>query len=245
MTTIYFIKNKVNQKIYVGKTRQKLSVRIGGHFSLLDKGLHYNKALQRAWKKHKRASFIVGILEECLDDVWEEREKFWINFYKSNTKSCGYNLTSGGEGGSGRVVSNKERELLRERNKKMVWTPEMRKKLSDKAKVRMAAYWTAEKRAEQSVRSKNYPKRGGWKLSEEFKEKRRNYMQTFEHTEATKEKMKQVKLPVSKSVRCVNTGKVYNSLKEAGRDINTNASNIRSQLQGKIKTILGLTFVWG
>lgn len=38
------------------------------------------------------------ILEKCSREELSDRERFWINFYESNNKDKGYNLTSGGDG---------------------------------------------------------------------------------------------------------------------------------------------------
>ena len=43
------------------------------------------------------------LLEEIPPDnrqLMNQREKYWINFYKSNQKEYGYNMTQGGDGGS-------------------------------------------------------------------------------------------------------------------------------------------------
>ena len=54
------------------------------------------------------------ILEFCNKENWEERESFWIS--EKNTKwPNGYNLTDGGEGGKGKIVTDESRALMSKR----------------------------------------------------------------------------------------------------------------------------------
>lgn len=244
MITIYKITNIVSEKIYIGKTKQKLSKRISEHFNLLRNNKHYNKYIQSSYNKYGKDSFSIESIDTCEEKDWIQKEIFWIKKFKSNDKNFGYNLTKGGEGGNGRVVSQEEINILIERNINRVWTKEMKDKISKHTLEFSKIYWTEEKRKEAGERSKKYGKRGGWKLSEEFKNKRRKAMTGFIHSEKTKNKLKELRKSTSKSVKCVETGKIYISLKEAARDIGTNASNIRSHLQGKLKTVKKLTFIW-
>ncbi len=96
---IYVIRNTSNDKIYIGKT-------INYH----DRYHHYKQYLQsptttdkrvnryllRAFAKYR--SFQIFILENCSIELLNEREIFWIGFFKSNCRNKGYNLTSGGDG---------------------------------------------------------------------------------------------------------------------------------------------------
>jgi len=242
---IYKIYNSFNGKVYVGKTKQSLYKRIYSHVFLLKKNKHYNKYLQSAWNIDGD-SFEFSEIERCEGDNWAEREVFWIKKFKSRDENYGYNLTIGGEGGAGRTVSDYEKSLLVERNKNRIWTDEMRKNTGIKTSERQKTYWTKERREAQGLRAKNYSithgKRGGWKCSEEFKAKRREYMATFKHSEETKNKLKKIREGVSKKVICIETNHLFSSTKEAARHINTSPTNIRSVIIGKSKTIKGLTF---
>lgn len=244
MITIYKISNIINGKVYIGKTKQKLNIRLREHISKLNQNKHYNKFLQNSWNKYSESSFLFETIEICDANCWQDREIYWISFYKSRDESFGYNLTTGGEGGGGRTPSENEKELLRIRNKERVWTEEARLRQSIVCKKALGNYWTEENRKLQGERSRNYPKRGGWKLSEEAKLKIRAAMKDFKHSQETKDKLKLMRLSTSKGVKCIETNTTYVSLKEAGRAIGTCASNIRSHLQGKLNKVKGLTFIW-
>lgn len=245
MIFIYKIYNSINGKVYVGKTKQPLNKRIYSHLLLLKKNKHYNKHLQSAWNRDGKY-FEFSIIETCDDCNWKDREMFWIREFKSRDGEFGYNLTLGGDGGLGRTVSDYEKNLLIERNKNRVWTEEMRKKTGEKTSERQKTYWTEERRIAQGERSKKYSithgKRGGWKCSEDFKRKRREYMATFKHSEETKNKLKQARANVSKKVICVDNNILFSSTKEAARFANTSPTNVRAVLIGKYKKTKGLSF---
>lgn len=56
----------------------------------------YHNYLHRAIRKYGADAFNVEQVEECANDMLDEREKFWIN--QLGTFRCGYNMTIGGEG---------------------------------------------------------------------------------------------------------------------------------------------------
>lgn len=88
---IYKIENSINGKIYVGKTNNPTE-RKAAHFRdyLKDK----TKVLYKAMSKYGPENFEFLIIEECLDSIWEERERYWIQYYDS--MSNGYNMIDGG-----------------------------------------------------------------------------------------------------------------------------------------------------
>ena len=90
---IYLIKNKINDKRYVGQTIRKIN-ESKDYFGS-------GKLIKRSIKKHGIDAFEKIILEECNNiDILNEREMFWIK--ELNTKiPNGYNLTEGGDGSVG------------------------------------------------------------------------------------------------------------------------------------------------
>jgi len=100
---IYYIKNLVNKKIYIGKTIQSNpNKRWIRHKSELKSNIHSNKHLQRSFNKYGINCFEFKIMEEIENnfELLNEREIYWINFYNANNEQYGYNKTSGGDGGS-------------------------------------------------------------------------------------------------------------------------------------------------
>ncbi|MEG7697747.1 GIY-YIG nuclease family protein, partial [Listeria monocytogenes] len=49
---IYFIKNTINNKMYIGSSTMKIYKRVQHHYSELKRDNHKNKHLQNAWNKY-------------------------------------------------------------------------------------------------------------------------------------------------------------------------------------------------
>jgi group I intron endonuclease len=98
MTGIYFIKNLVNQKIYIGLSTN-IEARFLFHRRRLLSNTHKNEHFQSAFIQYGVDSFEFGILEECTEEQLSNKEKFWIAKYQSYDRSFGYNKTYGGEFG--------------------------------------------------------------------------------------------------------------------------------------------------
>lgn len=106
--SIYCAHCTVTGKKYIGKTIQDIKKRIGQHYKSR-KRLDY--LFYRAINKHGWDSFIWGLIENCEVSSINEREEYWISFYKTNNPQYGYNMSSGGEFGI-------PREILVERGKR-------------------------------------------------------------------------------------------------------------------------------
>jgi group I intron endonuclease len=94
---IYKATNKRNGKVYIGKTKH-FERRINEHISYskrTKKNVHFSNALKKS-----PTDFYWEIIEECKNDVVNDRETHWIEHYKANNPEFGYNSTSGGDGGN-------------------------------------------------------------------------------------------------------------------------------------------------
>ena len=124
---IYIITNNINGKQYIGK-----------HSTFLKKDKYFGSgvALRNAIKKHGKENFNKKILFYCEDE--NELNKMEIFFIKKhNTYGNGYNLTHGGDGVLGKIVSDKTRRKISISNKNYYSNnPDMIKKLSDIRKLR-------------------------------------------------------------------------------------------------------------
>ena len=78
---IYCIINTVNQKKYVGSSKN-LQMRLMQHRSRLRKNVHDNIKLQRSWNKYGEANFQFYILEFCEEEQLSNREQFYIDSMK-------------------------------------------------------------------------------------------------------------------------------------------------------------------
>ena len=91
---IYKITNLVNGKCYIGKSTKVASRMIDhvkgaiGISSISDQKIHQEMRKEGIW------NFYFEVLCECLREQLSEKEKFFIEFYKSQT--YGYNVKAGG-----------------------------------------------------------------------------------------------------------------------------------------------------
>lgn len=97
MAFIYKITNKINGKVYIGKTERTIEIRWKEH----QKNAKYEEKLfhiplYKAFNKYGIENFSIEYIEECATNILNEREQYWIKFFDS----CGngYNCTLGGDG---------------------------------------------------------------------------------------------------------------------------------------------------
>lgn len=91
MITIYKVMNRLNFKIYVGKTRYSIEKRFLQHY-------HTDSPLGNAMRDCGLESFTIETIEEVeTEEQAKERERFWIKVLKCKAPN-GYNRSDGGEG---------------------------------------------------------------------------------------------------------------------------------------------------
>ncbi len=95
---IYKITNLINNKIYIGQTKNSINERFKGHCTAARQGIKYR--FYYAIRKHGEENFKIELLE-IANSIEEacELEKNYIKKYQSTHPSIGYNATSGGTGG--------------------------------------------------------------------------------------------------------------------------------------------------
>ena len=96
---IYMIINNINNKIYIGQTKD-VERRFKHHKIYLKNEKHYNKQLQEDYNKYGDDNFDYIVLCECDPKYLNEMEEYYIFELMSYDKNIGYNKTYGGEGGS-------------------------------------------------------------------------------------------------------------------------------------------------
>jgi len=94
MYKIYKIVNNINNKVYIGATKQTLKMRFKSH--LVDKRKGKNtSALYNAIKKYSDANWEIKLIEDNISEKdIDQREQFYIKQYNSYKK--GYNCSLGG-----------------------------------------------------------------------------------------------------------------------------------------------------
>jgi len=90
---IYKIKNIANGKVYIGQSRG-LHKRLTQHKNLLNTNRHPNPHLQYSYNKYGAEGFYFEVIENCKINMLNNREIYWMNYYKSFDKSKGYNITA-------------------------------------------------------------------------------------------------------------------------------------------------------
>ena len=84
---IYCFINKINKKRYVGQAKS-IYTRYRKHF----RGESDAPKFENAVKKYGWNNFDIEILEECAVESLDDREEYWILFYKTLDDDYGYNI---------------------------------------------------------------------------------------------------------------------------------------------------------
>lgn len=173
---IYGIRNKLNGKVYVGKTQMNFGDRRDCHFATLRGGYHINPHLQKAWDKYGEENFEFVVLRDCTDwcsaDELNKLEQVYIKQYMD--AGLAYNIGVGGDGGTnlGRHLSDATKKKIGEANRINM----LGKKASDETKQKMSetqkkryAEMSEERRAEIAAKSAECAR--GYHWSEESKQR--------------------------------------------------------------------------
>lgn len=123
---IYCFHCLANGKKYIGKSIS-ISTRLSRHRRNVEKKVitkFYTAVRKYGWN-----SFIFGIIEECDSDILNDREIFYIEKYKTLIE--GYNMTSGGDGGTTWIMSDNIKEKYAKRMKNFKHTDDAKKKISE------------------------------------------------------------------------------------------------------------------
>lgn len=199
---IYGIRNIINGHTYIGKTGMNFGDRWDSHKSLLRSGKHFNQHLQRAWDKYGEDNFDFIVIEECSADKLDERERYYIQFYREENLS--YNIADGGEGGSflGKHLSEETKRKIGEKNRVNMTG----RKLSDSTKHKMSeshnkryAKWTEEERAAWGKLSSERAR--GYKWDDESRNKMNGNKNGATHTESEIKEIRRMHEVENKSCR--------------------------------------------
>ncbi len=170
---IYKLQNKINGKIYIGKTAKEVEQRIAEH-------LNAKSLIGNALRKYGLQSFDIFIMDLADDnETLNEKERYWIKFHDCKVPN-GYNLTGGGEGIIGYRHSKESKLEMSKSRKGKILSEETKKRMSQALKGRKHSEETKEK-----IRQSNL----GQKRSEEAKQKMSNAAEGRRHSEKTKKKM--------------------------------------------------------
>lgn len=127
---VYKVTCLENNKIYIGKTVKTLNERKTQHFSTA-KANRGCMLFHKAIRKYGRDNFVWEILDKVMfSDLLLDLEKFYIKKYNCKSPN-GYNLTDGGSGTVGWVVSDETKKKMSEARMGYKCLEETKKKLSE------------------------------------------------------------------------------------------------------------------
>ena len=162
---IYKAHNKVNGKIYVGQTKKNVEQRILEHLKYT-KNTYFSNAL----RKYGLQSFEISVIDVSENvEILNEKEKYWIKFFNCRAPN-GYNLTDGGEGSRGMIMSLTTRKKISKSHKgKPTWNKGLRGIYTEKSLLKMSNSQKNREPASPETRQKISKANMGKKRSEEFK----------------------------------------------------------------------------
>jgi group I intron endonuclease len=140
---IYCIRNIINDKKYIGKSkniRQRIYSHIGGLNSKNTK--RENQHFINAWWKYNKVNFEYFILEiidikiENFENILKEKELFWMNYYKTTNRNFGYNLRQ--DSSTNLIILDETRKKLsNSRNKRKLKFPNLDKENG----IKISNFW--------------------------------------------------------------------------------------------------------
>ena len=213
MYTVYQHKNKINGKVYIGITSQKLEQRWGSQGCNYKSSPHFYSAIQKyGWDNFEHNILFTDLTKEqaCL------KEQELIKEFNSMNREYGYNSTSGGD----IFVMNEETKqkisqalMGNQNNLGHSCSEEKKKKISEAQKGR------------------EFTEEHKQKLSEAAKNR---------HVPCSEEKKQTLKEKSHKKpVYCEELNKVFESVQECGRQLGIPATNITKLCNGRGKTLKG------
>lgn len=219
---VYCHTNKINGKKYIGITGTKPERRwMKGEGYKGSR--HFYFAIQKyGWDNFAHDIFFEGLTKEeaC------QKEIELIDLFKTTDERFGYNISSGGQSGAAGVKRDKElieKIAAYHRGKKI--SAETRKKMSDAAKGRTFSEETKHKMRMAKL---------GMKIPKERVERAtatKRAKGQFVVSQETKNKLHDIK--PKKRVYCLETGKIYDSIQTASRELGFPATNICAVCKGK------------
>lgn len=217
MIGIYKITNLLNGESYIGK-----SVNIKRRFAehKIGKG-HKNSLIKKAIEYFGVSNFKFEVLEECAREMMPQKEKHYIKLHKPE-----YNRTSGGDGRN-RSLTKEEKEVLRKHGKarwELLTSEEKEHRINNNLKGPRVGH-SVSKETREKLRQANL----GKKQSKETIEKRKRTIKKSGYIQTNQGHRKKV--------ICIETGEIFNSVKEASEK--HGLTSLSAHLKGRHKTCKG------
>lgn len=261
---IYLIRNKVNNKIYIGQTTNlKKREKKYACGNCKSQPFIYNAIKKYGWKNFEFSPIrrIFDYNEKIDRAELDFLEIFYIALYRSTSDYGNYNLTQGGKGG---VPTEDTRRKNSESNKG--------RRHSKESIEKMRLSKIGKKHSEEHKRKNSEAKKGkalsedtkqklsralkGRQFSEEHKKRISDGLRGIKRSQETKEKLSKIKKgkPVSekmveanngrkKAVICNETQRIFESMNSCAREMKIRRPSITDHINGRRKkNIDGYTF---
>ena len=213
MYTVYQHKNKINGKVYIGITSQKLERRWGSQGCNYKSSPHFYSAIQKyGWDNFEHNILFADLTKEqaCL------KEQELIKEYNSMNREFGYNSTSGGD------IFTMNEETKQKISQAMI------------GNQNSLGHSCSEEKKEKISNAQK-----GRKFTEEHKQKLSEAAKN-RHVPCSEEK-KQILKEKShkKSVYCEELDKIFESVQECSRQLGIPATSVSKLCNGRGKTLKG------
>ena len=224
---IYKIINRINNKVYIGKSVDILNKRWRSHKNSLNNGTHINTHLQNAWNKYGSENFDFLVILECSEDELDKYETYYIAVYKSYLPEFGYNKTYGGDGG---VPTDETRRKMSLAHTGIMGTPE--------SKIKQSLRLSGENNPMYGRKKELHPAYEKRKSNESIQKIKDSWTEDRRSAQSERISGKNNPMsdrigdlnPASRSCICVETGEVFKTLKDAakwcGLKSHTSISNV-------------------
>ena len=211
---IYKIENNITHNIYIGKAKN-FNSRWNQHKS--NAKYNYNTHLYNAIKKYGIDNFSFTIIEviplELYDEICNEREKYWIKYYQAYEDPNNYNETEGGEGSCGWEPSQEWRDKQSKIKKEWYQTEQGKEKAKQQSEfMKKYNYLIPKKKHTEEWKQQHSKDMSG--------EKNPNY---GKHTQG-------------KKCLCIELNKIFESTREAAKEIGVSHTGIAAACRGVQKT---------
>ena len=253
MGYIYKITNTINNKAYIGQTRQDdPNKRWKGHLE----SIKYNNGcpiLISALKKYGIDKFKFEVIIICFDEDVLRFEKEYVKKYNTLAPN-GYNAVDGGEPGGmfkGKQHSEESKAVIGAKSREMQKDLEFRKRNGEKISAALKTSEKWKKAIEEGrVGTVNMKNRANAEMTEEIKEKistslKKYYAENRNNRNYTKLSEIMTKVngkPVKQYDKNGNFIKEYYSIAEGARQTGLTRKNVQACVSGYSKSAGG--FVW-
>lgn len=225
---IYKITNNVNGKVYIGQSIN-IKARWKDHINALNRDDSRCTLLQRAWKKYGQENFSFEILELCTEDMLDDIETKYIDFYDARNK--GYNIEPGGN--KNKCLSDETKQKIREAHLGKIIPDDIRCKMSESRTGENNGMY-GKHHSEYSKKKMSDSKKGkpGHPATDYQKERSRLANLGKPKSEESKRKMSEShkgNIPYNRNpwpVYCVELQKVFECAAIAGKELNIRSNNI-------------------